>query len=133
MSEDLNMLKELIEIKLDGLVTKIDANHQIQKEISNSILIQAKTTNSRVNHLEEDVNDLKEDFLIRPDNCPVYKDIVKIDKRVDGIADKIDVIQKSITIFDFMIEHPKLTLLLITIFTSVLIASAILTMHPYLT
>jgi len=119
MSDDLKMLKELIETKLESIEIRINSNHEIQNEISKSILKQTTYTNGRVTKLEDEVVKVKESNInYRNNDCPRIADINKIEI-------KIEKINETVNIFKIIKDNPKISIIIITMGVVVVMLSLI--------
>lgn len=101
--DEMTILKELIESKLDTLNQKIDMNHTLQMEISKNTLAQATKTNGRVTKLEGVVDKIKDDERVHTINCPRIPEL-------KTLSDKVQAMDDSMIEFKFIKKYPKLSL-----------------------
>jgi len=83
-NENIELLAQLFDEKLRGIHVKIDAEFTVVNSELKQIKEQVTKTNSRVNHLEDDVKDIREDAYKHVVECPA---IAKIDSMDDELIE----------------------------------------------
>ena len=99
-----------LEEKFSGLSSHINAQFENVHERLDVIKEQTTKTNSRVNHLEDDVDILRDKLVAHPVECSKAKDI--------------DTLKEDLIEYKFIKRYPKLTIILITFFVITLLISA---------
>lgn len=80
--KDINLFSKLFDEKLRGIHIKIDAEFTVVNSELRQIKEQTIKTNSRVNHLEDDVKALQKDAYVHIAECPAIEKINKIDEEL---------------------------------------------------
>ena len=96
--------------RFEGLAKHINAQFENVHERLEVIKEQTTKTNSRVNHLEDDVDTLREKLVAHPVECSKAKDI--------------DTLKEDLIEYKFIKKYPKLTAILLAFFVIALLISA---------
>ena len=99
-----------LEEKFSGLSSHINAQFENVHERLEVIKEQTTKTNSRVNHLEDEVDILRDKLVAHPVECSKAKDI--------------DTLKEDLIEYKFIKKYPKLTAILLAFFVVALLISA---------
>lgn len=86
--DNLQLVKDLLETRLDALDEKIDTHNNHTVKLLNLIKVETSKTNGRVNKLEENLTKIKLEQKDHVINCPRLKDITLLNDRINRIEDE---------------------------------------------
>ena len=104
-------LHELLDSKFDS----------VDKQLA-SILVQVNKTNGRVTDLEKDVKKLELSDITHIMTCPQAKAIAELKAQVDQNRNDIN---KDLVEYSFIKKYPKISLLLVSVLTFILLFSTV--------
>jgi hypothetical protein len=88
MKNNLELVQDMLETRLDSLNEKIDTNNKNLLEVLGFIREQTTKTNGRVTALEIQVHTVVLDESRHVINCPRIVDIQKLDEKLDKFAEE---------------------------------------------